>query len=231
MKLKIFISSVQGEFAKERVLLAKYIREDALLGDFFEVFLFEEQPAKNRPAKSVYLEEVAACDVYLGLFGSKYGSRDEYGVSPTEREYDRATELHKTRLAFVKNSARREKKEETFIRGKIDTEGTQSRHPVGTQSRHPVNCGTEGSIQERVISFCDVPRSTKELLNKVGRSDRTKFKRFVLRVLMEDGILEWTIPDKPNSRLQKYRLTAKGRTLAAALAKSAAKSKGKGRAK
>ena len=106
-----------------------------------------------------------------------------------------------------------------------------SRHPVGTQSRHPVNCGTEGSIQERVISFCDVPRSTKELLDEVGRSDRTKFKRFVLRVLMDDGVLEWTIPDKPNSRHQKYRLTAKGRKLVAALAKNAAKHKGKGRAK
>ena len=42
--------------------------------------------------------------------------------------------------------------------------GRAGRHPVGTQSRHPVSCGTEGSIQERVISFCDVPRSTKELL-------------------------------------------------------------------
>jgi len=65
----------------------------------------------------------------------------------------------------------------------------------------------------------------------VGRSDRTKFKRFVLRVLMDDGVLEWTIPDKPNSRHQKYRLTAKGRKLAATLAKNAAKPKGKGRAK
>ena len=116
MKLKIFISSVQSEFAKDRMLLAKYIREDALLGDFFEVFLFEEQPAKNRPANSVYLEEVAACDVYLGLFGSKYGSRDKYGVSPTEREYDHATELHKTRLAFIKNVTRRDKREDAFIR-------------------------------------------------------------------------------------------------------------------
>ena len=101
----------------------------------------------------------------------------------------------------------------------------------GTQSRHPVSCGTEGSIQERVISFCDVPRSTKELLDMVGRSDRTKFKRFVLRVLVEDGILEWTIPDKPNSRLQKYRLTAKGRKLAATVAKNTAKPKGKRGAK
>ena len=37
MKYRIFISSVQSEFAKERKALAKYIREDALLGDFFEV--------------------------------------------------------------------------------------------------------------------------------------------------------------------------------------------------
>ena len=103
--------------------------------------------------------------------------------------------------------------------------GTQWRHPVGTQWRHPVGCGTEESIQERVIAFCDVPRSTKELLDKVGRSDRTKFKRFILRALVDEGILEWTIPDKPNSRLQKYRLTAKGRKLAASLAKNASKPK------
>ena len=48
---------------------------------------------------------------------------------------------------------------------------------------------------------------------------------------MDDGVLEWTIPDKPNSRHQKYRLTAKGRKLVAALARNAAKHKGKGRAK
>ena len=32
-------------------------------------------------------------------------------------------------------------------------------------------------------------------------------------------MIEYTIPDKPQSRLQKYRLTAKGRRLAASLAK------------
>jgi len=36
MKSKIFISSVQSEFAHERKALAAYIREDAMLGDFFE---------------------------------------------------------------------------------------------------------------------------------------------------------------------------------------------------
>ena len=37
MKYRVFISSVQSEFARERKSLAKYIREDALLGDFFDV--------------------------------------------------------------------------------------------------------------------------------------------------------------------------------------------------
>lgn len=28
---------------------------------------------------------------------------------------------------------------------------------------------------------------------------------------LEQGLVEMTVPDKPNSRLQKYRLTARGR--------------------
>ena len=61
--------------------------------------------------------------------------------------------------------------------------------------------------------MCEEPCATKTLMALVDRSDRTKFKRTVIHALMEDGLIEWTIPDKPTSRLQKYRLTDKGRKL------------------
>ena len=48
------------------------------------------------------------------------------------------------------------------------------------------------------------------MLAFMGLSDRTKFRRKYIRPLLEAGILELTIPDKPNSQNQKYRLTAKG---------------------
>ena len=50
-----------------------------------------------------------------------------------------------------------------------------------------------------------------------GKSDRTKFRHQVLRPLLEERLLEMTIPDKPRSSKQKYRLTSKGRDLLAEL--------------
>ena len=48
------------------------------------------------------------------------------------------------------------------------------------------------------------------MLAFMGLTDRTKIRRKYIHQLLEVGILEQTIPDKPNSRNQKYRLTAKG---------------------
>ena len=46
-----------------------------------------------------------------------------------------------------------------------------------------------------------------------GRTNRTKFRDQVLSPLIEDGLIKMTIPDKPRSSKQKYRLTAKGKKL------------------
>ena len=55
-KKRIFISSVQSEFAEERVMLFDYIRTDALLGQIFEPFIFEKTEAKSESASNVYIE-------------------------------------------------------------------------------------------------------------------------------------------------------------------------------
>ena len=48
-------------------------------------------------------------------------------------------------------------------------------------------------------------------MSHAGRHDRTKFRNQVLRPLLDTGWLEMTVPDKPTSSRQKYRITAAGR--------------------
>ena len=101
-RLRIFISSVQKEFAQLRPDLKAFLLGDAVLQRFVaHVFLFEELPAKDPRADQVYLGEVERCDIYLGIFGYEYGYEDENGVSPTEHEYNHASSCGKTRLVYV----------------------------------------------------------------------------------------------------------------------------------
>ena len=115
-EIKIFISSVQREFAKERRLLCDYIRTDALLGKFFVPFIFEDMPASEVSAQKAYLTQAAESNIYLGIFGTQYGYEDTDGISPTEREYDTATAHFVYRLAYTRRSDEpRHPKEQSFI--------------------------------------------------------------------------------------------------------------------
>ena len=102
--IRIFISSVQREFAQEREALRDYLRGDPLMRRFFDVFLFEDVPASDLRPDSLYLDEVEQSDIYVGLFGDAYGSEDADGISPTEREFDQATAAGVHRLIFVKGT-------------------------------------------------------------------------------------------------------------------------------
>lgn len=108
-KIKIFISSVQREFAKERRMITDYITNDALLGKFFEVFIFENIAAQDRKPYDVYIDEVNKSEIYIGLFGKQYGFLLENGISPTECEFDAATFCNKYRIIFLLNSKESER--------------------------------------------------------------------------------------------------------------------------
>ncbi len=74
--------------------------------------------------------------------------------------------------------------------------------------------GTKSALsrhQVEILRKCLVGSQIGDLMAIANRSDRTKFRNQVLRPLLDDGLIEMTVPDKPNSRLQKYRLTAAGK--------------------
>lgn len=58
--------------------------------------------------------------------------------------------------------------------------------------------------------------SRQELMERVGLKDRKHFAGAYLQPALDEGVLEMTIPDKPQSSKQRYRLTDKGRQVLAA---------------
>jgi len=52
--------------------------------------------------------------------------------------------------------------------------------------------------------------SREEIQDKLQLTDRKSFIKRYIQPAKEFNIIEMTIPDKPNSSKQKYRLTKKG---------------------
>ena len=79
-----------------------------------------------------------------------------------------------------------------------------NKHQVGTKlglSRHQV----------RILYNLLEDQGITDLMTISGRKNRTKFRDQVLKPLINAGLVEMTIPDKPRSSKQKYRLTGNGR--------------------
>ena len=89
--------------------------------------------------------------------------------------------------------------------------------PVGTKSglewHHAGTKSAPSRHQVEILRKCMEESPISELMGIVGRTDRTKFRNQVLQPLLDAGLVEMTVPDKPTSRLQKYRLTSKGQQL------------------
>lgn len=59
--------------------------------------------------------------------------------------------------------------------------------------------------EEDIKNFCTVPRTAQEIMNRLGISNQSKNRQKYITPLIEIGILERTIPEKPNDPNQKYR--------------------------
>lgn len=61
----------------------------------------------------------------------------------------------------------------------------------------------ELSVAEKMMAFCAEPKSLLEIAEYLGYKDRRSVRR-ILNPLLEQGRIAMTVPEKPNSRLQKY---------------------------
>lgn len=102
MKIEVFISSNQSEFASERQFLADNIRNDPLFDSYFNVYIFEEDSAKAEPSDMVFTERVEQADIYIGLIGNEYGFEYAGGISATEFEFNRFNDKNPNSYFFVK---------------------------------------------------------------------------------------------------------------------------------
>ncbi|MBW2610080.1 MAG: putative DNA binding domain-containing protein [Deltaproteobacteria bacterium] len=63
----------------------------------------------------------------------------------------------------------------------------------------------------RLLPFCEQPVSRRVLQEKLKLRNTDHFRKAYILPSIEEGWIEMTIPDKPQSRLQMYRLTKKGK--------------------
>jgi len=67
-----------------------------------------------------------------------------------------------------------------------------------------------GQVAVQVLSFCRVPKKASEIQKLLGLKHRETFMKNYMKPLLASGWIESTIPEKPKSRLQKYRIAEKG---------------------
>jgi len=75
--------------------------------------------------------------------------------------------------------------------------------PVNVPVNAPVNVPVANDKQSRIIRYCSNAKSISEIAAMLGYKDKRSVRK-LLNPLLESGRIAMTIPDKPNSRNQKY---------------------------
>ena len=86
--------------------------------------------------------------------------------------------------------------------------------PISVQNHASDRASDHASVQvKKLVSVLIGEMGRSELQGLLSIKNRDYFRTDYLNPAIDNGYVELTIPDKPNSRNQKYRLTAKGLTL------------------
>ena len=138
------------------------------------------------------------------------------GVSTTQQARAVADHLVRQQLLDPLSATQFQLRDAIRQRFAQDT-ATQTTDQVGTKSglsRDQVGLRSGISAEQRIVlvQMADEHDITT-MMQWVGRSNRSKFREAVLAPLLAMEHVEMTIPDKPNSSNQRYRLTEQGKAL------------------
>jgi len=87
---------------------------------------------------------------------------------------------------------------------------SQSQSRVEAESRQSQGRVRAESTKNDILEALSLePLSKAEIAKQLSLNTVTGHLNRIIRSLLEDGLIEYTIPEKPNSRLQKYRLCDK----------------------
>ena len=144
--------------------------------------------AKNPPIAKVFREIGLADELGSGMRNSYKYTKMYSGGEPIFTEADVFTTiipLSEAATAMVGPSIELASRE-------------QVKEQVKEQDKEQV------TIQD-LIQFCAIPRSRKEMQEFMGLVGRRNFSEKYIKPLLSAGKIEMTVPDKPNSRNQKYQ--------------------------
>ena len=81
-----------------------------------------------------------------------------------------------------------------------------SENDLDTQLRHSDTKKVSLSNKQRdIVNFCSVPRTTAEIMERLGLSNQTKNRERYITSLVAAGYLQMTNPENPTASNQKYK--------------------------
>lgn len=97
------------------------------------------------------------------------------------------------------------------------------REPMQVDRQGPEPLGAQSEAQsDRVLQLLTAgPSSANALALGLGLKTKTGALKRTIKALVEQGLIAYTVPNKPDSRLQQYRLTEAGRKALARLTPAA----------
>ena len=85
--------------------------------------------------------------------------------------------------------------------------GAESQPEIDAGAESKAESGAESDMEMRILVLLEKePLSKSEIAKRLGKGKPSGYLNSLIRNLIQAGKLDYTIPEKPNSRLQKYRI-------------------------